>query len=175
MGGCQPTIPGPRPNPSRPPPPQVNPQFYAFRWITLLLTQEFSFPDSLRLWDTLLADPAGRTDCLLRLCVAMLLNVREELMQASGCMRTCMCGCLRACVARFLCTCTCGYALYFLSACMRACMVGGVQWALSLGPACFLRGNIRNSELAGSSQFFTAFSHCCAHPLAPCRATLLPT
>jgi hypothetical protein len=60
---------------------QVNPQFYAFRWITLLLTQEFSFPDSLRLWDTLLADPAGRTDCLLRLCVAMLLNVREELMQ----------------------------------------------------------------------------------------------
>ncbi len=29
---------------------QVNPQFYAFRWITLLLTQEFSFPDVVRLW-----------------------------------------------------------------------------------------------------------------------------
>ncbi|GAB4814178.1 hypothetical protein N2152v2_001224 [Parachlorella kessleri] len=60
---------------------KVNPQFYAFRWITLLLTQEFSFPDSLRLWDTLLSDKAGRTDCLLRLCCAMLLHVREELMQ----------------------------------------------------------------------------------------------
>lgn len=45
--------------------------------------QEFSFPDSLRLWDSLLADSAGRTDCLLRLCVAMLLNVREELMAVS--------------------------------------------------------------------------------------------
>ena len=35
----------------------------------------------MRLWDTLLADPAGRMDCLLRLCVAMLLHVREELLR----------------------------------------------------------------------------------------------
>lgn len=59
---------------------QVNPQFYAFRWITLLLTQEFSFPDVMRLWDTLLSDPAGRSDCLLRLCIAMLTLVRQELL-----------------------------------------------------------------------------------------------
>lgn len=38
---------------------QVNPQFYAFRWITLLLTQEFSFAESLLIWDTLLSDPDG--------------------------------------------------------------------------------------------------------------------
>jgi hypothetical protein len=38
---------------------KVNPQFYAFRWITLLLTQEFSFFDSLRLWDSLLSNPDG--------------------------------------------------------------------------------------------------------------------
>jgi len=38
---------------------QVNPQFYAFRWITLLLTQEFNFADSLHIWDTLLSDPEG--------------------------------------------------------------------------------------------------------------------
>ncbi|WMV48286.1 hypothetical protein MTR67_041671 [Solanum verrucosum] len=38
---------------------KVNPQFYAFRWITLLLTQEFNFPDSLLIWDTLLSDPEG--------------------------------------------------------------------------------------------------------------------
>jgi hypothetical protein len=61
---------------------QVNPQFYAFRWITLLLTQEFSCPDVTRLWDTMLSDPAGRTDSLLRLCMAMLLNLRQELLQA---------------------------------------------------------------------------------------------
>ncbi|GFY93070.1 Ypt/Rab-GAP domain of gyp1p superfamily protein [Actinidia rufa] len=38
---------------------KVNPQFYAFRWITLLLTQEFNFSDSLLIWDTLLSDPEG--------------------------------------------------------------------------------------------------------------------
>jgi hypothetical protein len=38
---------------------QVNPQFYAFRWITLLLTQEFKFHDCLHLWDALLGDPEG--------------------------------------------------------------------------------------------------------------------
>ena len=59
----------------------MNPQFYAFRWITLLLTQEFSCPDVVRLWDTMLSDLAGRSDCLLRICVAMLLNLRQELLQ----------------------------------------------------------------------------------------------
>jgi hypothetical protein len=38
---------------------QVNPQFYAFRWITLLLTQEFNFADTIHIWDTLLSDPDG--------------------------------------------------------------------------------------------------------------------
>lgn len=51
------------------------------RWITLALTQEFSFPDAMRLWDSLLSDPAGRTDCLLRLCTAMLLHVRQQLLE----------------------------------------------------------------------------------------------
>ena len=60
---------------------QVNPQFYAFRWITLLLTQEFSCPDVVRLWDTILSDPGGRADCLQRICVAMLLNLRSQLLQ----------------------------------------------------------------------------------------------
>ena len=60
---------------------QVNPQFFAFRWITLLLTQEFPFPDAVRLWDTLLSDPAGRTECLLQLCIAMLMNIRNELLE----------------------------------------------------------------------------------------------
>lgn len=46
---------------------QVDPQFYAFRWVTLLLTQEFEFPELLRLWDALLADPAGQ----LRICACL--------------------------------------------------------------------------------------------------------
>ena len=63
---------------------QVNPQFYAFRWITLLLTQEFPFPDAVRLWDTLLSDTGGRSNCLLRLCIAMLVNVRGEILQVQS-------------------------------------------------------------------------------------------
>ncbi|KAK8918389.1 hypothetical protein KSP39_PZI021124 [Platanthera zijinensis] len=59
---------------------KVNPQFYAFRWITLLLTQEFNFADALRIWDTLLSDPEGPQDTLLRICCAMLILVRRPLL-----------------------------------------------------------------------------------------------
>lgn len=59
---------------------QVNPQFYAFRWITLLLTQEFQFPDVLQLWDTMIGSSLGKSACLLNLCVAMLMHIRSELL-----------------------------------------------------------------------------------------------
>ncbi|XAR62559.1 hypothetical protein NMG60_11017365 [Bertholletia excelsa] len=59
---------------------KVNPQFYAFRWITLLLTQEFNFADSLLIWDTLLSDPEGPQETLLRICCAMLILVRRRLL-----------------------------------------------------------------------------------------------
>uniref|UniRef100_A0A7N0V7A3 Rab-GAP TBC domain-containing protein n=1 Tax=Kalanchoe fedtschenkoi TaxID=63787 RepID=A0A7N0V7A3_KALFE len=59
---------------------KVNPQFYAFRWITLLLTQEFSFEDSLRIWDSLLSDSEGPQETLLRICCAMLILVRRRLL-----------------------------------------------------------------------------------------------
>lgn len=59
----------------------VKPHYYAFRWMTTLLTQEFAFPDVVRLWDTMLSDPDGRADCIRRLCIAMVLLVREELMK----------------------------------------------------------------------------------------------
>ncbi|CAG7909102.1 unnamed protein product [Brassica rapa] len=58
---------------------KVNPQFYAFRWITLLLTQEFSFFDSLHIWDPLLSDPEGPLESLLGICCAMLVLVRKRL------------------------------------------------------------------------------------------------
>lgn len=59
---------------------KVNPQFYAFRWITLLLTQEFGFEEILRLWDSLLSSPDGPMEILLRVCCAMLVCVRERLL-----------------------------------------------------------------------------------------------
>ncbi|XP_027119035.1 uncharacterized protein [Coffea arabica] len=59
---------------------KVNPQFYAFRWITLLLTQEFNFADSLFIWDTLLSDPEGLQETLLRICCAMLIIIRRRLL-----------------------------------------------------------------------------------------------
>ncbi|KAK3143025.1 hypothetical protein QOZ80_4BG0356710 [Eleusine coracana subsp. coracana] len=59
---------------------KVNPQFYAFRWITLLLTQEFKFRDCINLWDTLLGDPEVPQATLLRICCAMLILVRRRLL-----------------------------------------------------------------------------------------------
>ncbi|KAF2933631.1 uncharacterized protein [Oryza sativa Japonica Group] len=59
---------------------KVNPQFYAFRWITLLLTQEFKFRDCIHIWDALLGDPEGPQATLLRICCAMLILVRRRLL-----------------------------------------------------------------------------------------------
>ncbi|KAK6236205.1 hypothetical protein QUC31_019960 [Theobroma cacao] len=59
---------------------QVKPQYYAFRWITLLLTQEFNLQSILRIWDSLLSNPFGVQDMLLRVCCAMLLCVKSRLL-----------------------------------------------------------------------------------------------
>lgn len=59
---------------------KVRPQFYAFRWITLLLTQEFNFQSILRIWDSLLSNPFGVQDMLLRVCCSMLLCVKSRLL-----------------------------------------------------------------------------------------------
>lgn len=59
----------------------VAPHYFAFRWITLMLTQEFPFPDSLRLWDGLLAGGSRGGEDLLRFCLAMLVIVRQDILQ----------------------------------------------------------------------------------------------
>lgn len=51
---------------------KLNPQFYSFRWLTLLLSQEFELPDVLRLWDSLFSD-TNRFEFLLYVCCAMLM------------------------------------------------------------------------------------------------------
>lgn len=53
--------------------------FYAFRWITMLLCRELSFPDVICLWDSLLADPA-RFSFLHTVCVAMIRLQRDTLL-----------------------------------------------------------------------------------------------
>eukprot|EP01133_Synstelium_polycarpum_P017255 gene17255-20564_t len=60
---------------------KLNPQFYSFRWICLLLSQEFELPDVLRLWDSLFSDPY-RFDFLYYFCCAMLICVRNQLLES---------------------------------------------------------------------------------------------
>uniref|UniRef100_A0A5F9D8J5 TBC1 domain family member 13 n=1 Tax=Oryctolagus cuniculus TaxID=9986 RepID=A0A5F9D8J5_RABIT len=58
----------------------IKPQFFAFRWLMLLLSQEFLLPDVIRIWDTLFADD-NRFDFLLLVCCAMLILIREQLLE----------------------------------------------------------------------------------------------
>eukprot|EP00002_Diphylleia_rotans_P031281 TRINITY_DN6496_c0_g1_i1.p1 TRINITY_DN6496_c0_g1~~TRINITY_DN6496_c0_g1_i1.p1 ORF type:complete len:498 (+),score=73.92 TRINITY_DN6496_c0_g1_i1:76-1569(+) len=57
------------------------PQYYSLRWLTLLLCQDFHLPEIIRLWDTLLADER-RFDLLVYVCCAMMILVRDEILQS---------------------------------------------------------------------------------------------
>ncbi|XP_077002819.1 TBC1 domain family member 13 isoform X2 [Tamandua tetradactyla] len=56
----------------------IKPQFFAFRWLTLLLSQEFLLPDVIRIWDSLFADD-NRFDFLLLVCCAMLMITPSQM------------------------------------------------------------------------------------------------
>lgn len=58
----------------------IFPQYYSFRWLTLLLSQEFPLPDVLRLWDSILSDE-NRFEYLIYVCCAMILLVRDQLLE----------------------------------------------------------------------------------------------
>ncbi|CAM9203044.1 unnamed protein product, partial [Lampetra planeri] len=57
----------------------IKPQYFTFRWLTLLLSQEFLLPDVIRIWDTLFSDP-DRFHFLILVCCAMLTLIRENLL-----------------------------------------------------------------------------------------------
>lgn len=60
---------------------RIEPQIWGIRWIRLLFTREFSLDDALKLWDGIFAyDPTLRL--VEFVCVAMLLRVREALLDA---------------------------------------------------------------------------------------------
>nr|CAD7449067.1 unnamed protein product [Timema bartmani] len=58
---------------------ELYPQYYSFRWLTLLLSQEFPLPDVLRIWDSLFADEK-RFEFLIYICCSMIILVREQLL-----------------------------------------------------------------------------------------------
>uniref|UniRef100_A0A4W5RNM6 TBC1 domain family member 13 n=1 Tax=Hucho hucho TaxID=62062 RepID=A0A4W5RNM6_9TELE len=57
----------------------IKPQYFTFRWLTLLLSQEFLLPDVIRIWDTLFSDQ-DRFNFLILVCCAMLVLIRDQLL-----------------------------------------------------------------------------------------------
>lgn len=58
------------------------PQYYSFRWLTLILSQEFPLPDVVRIWDSVFADE-NRFDFLVRICCAMIVWVKWNALWSS--------------------------------------------------------------------------------------------
>lgn len=57
----------------------IFPQYYSFRWISLILSQEFDLPELLRLWDSILSDK-NRFEYLIYVCCAMIVLVRDQIL-----------------------------------------------------------------------------------------------
>ena len=58
----------------------IKPQYFSFRWLSLMLSQEFPLPDVIRIWDSLLSDETRR-DFLLNVCTAMVVLAREDILR----------------------------------------------------------------------------------------------
>ncbi|XP_008208750.1 TBC1 domain family member 13 [Nasonia vitripennis] len=58
---------------------ELCPQYYSFRWLTLLLSQEFPLPDVMRIWDSLFSDE-NRFDFLIHICCAMILLCKDQIL-----------------------------------------------------------------------------------------------
>ncbi|XP_059609339.1 TBC1 domain family member 13 [Phlebotomus argentipes] len=59
---------------------ELYPQYYGFRWLTLLLSQEFPLPDVVRIWDSVLSDE-NRFEFLVHICCAMIILLREQILE----------------------------------------------------------------------------------------------
>ena len=55
---------------------------YAVRWFTTLLSREFLLPDTIRLWDAMLAS-THKDNFLRHVCLTLLLNVRTTVLQTA--------------------------------------------------------------------------------------------
>ena len=54
--------------------------FYAIRWLTTLLSREFRLPDTIRLWDSMLAS-THKENFLRYVCASMVMAVRDRLLR----------------------------------------------------------------------------------------------
>ncbi|XP_027939139.1 TBC1 domain family member 13-like isoform X1 [Vigna unguiculata] len=81
---------------------EVNPQFYAFRWITLLLTQEFNFSDILHIWDVILSDPEG-PQFIGSFLKGKMIRTRSKLLRCVSLERTRVCYSLQETLLRICC------------------------------------------------------------------------
>ncbi|ORX93333.1 RabGAP/TBC [Basidiobolus meristosporus CBS 931.73] len=63
----------------------ILPTYYAFRWLTVMCTQEFSLPEVIRLWDSILADQdrGNGFGFLDTFCCAMVICIRTEILSTS--------------------------------------------------------------------------------------------
>ncbi|KAJ6638098.1 TBC1 domain family member 13 [Pseudolycoriella hygida] len=59
---------------------ELYPQYYSFRWLTLMLSQEFPLPDVCRIWDSVFADE-NRFKFLVDVCCAMIILLREQILE----------------------------------------------------------------------------------------------
>ena len=57
----------------------LKPEFFAFRWLSLLLSQEFQLPDVISLWDCLFSDK-NLFDLLMHICCSMILIQHDNLL-----------------------------------------------------------------------------------------------
>ncbi|KAF2403582.1 RabGAP/TBC [Trichodelitschia bisporula] len=60
---------------------QVEPQIFLLRWIRLLFGREFAYDDLLQIWDLLFAEDTS-LELVDHICIAMLLRMRWQLMEA---------------------------------------------------------------------------------------------
>ncbi|VDD92450.1 unnamed protein product [Enterobius vermicularis] len=66
----------------------VKPQFFAFRWLSLLLSQEFPLPDVIIIWDSVFS-ASNRINIVQWICIAVLQRERQNLLNGdfSSCLR----------------------------------------------------------------------------------------
>lgn len=57
----------------------IDSHFFAYRWLTTLLSREFLLPDTIRLWDSMFAS-THKENFLRYVCVTMVMYVRDDLL-----------------------------------------------------------------------------------------------
>ena len=58
----------------------IDPGFYSIRWLTTLLSREFSLSDTIRLWDSMFAS-THKDNFMRYVCVCMVMIIREDLLK----------------------------------------------------------------------------------------------